>query len=483
MEEKQDFKEKTYRHLLAFLKEELSDINNKDCFSRFEIEIKDNLKDIDLIDFLYNQEAEVKTYWSSRSNNFEIAAIGFSDILRSSRSSYGSCGFAANTTLSRDLQSAYEKAISRLSSSKNIVRYYACISFNSSDDKTDIWDKFGKYYMIVPEFEFFKKDGKSFFAFNLFCNNKNREEGKEYIEGALKRFLKINTDFIKNTNKKQYLENFNAIKRTDIPDKNQWIKNIKSLISEFSIRKISKVVLARKTLIELDEKADSINIIKLLKNININTYNFCFKFDSEDSFLGCSPELLFSRRGKIISSDAIAGTCSYSKDSDTQNNFSPSLLNSIKDFEEYKFVYDSIKTSLEKISSSIKIIKNKEILQLSYLQHICSQFEAVINEGVDDFRAMCALHPTPAVAGYPKYESIKFINKYEPFPRGFYCGPVGWFTFDESEFAVAIRSSIINKNNIILFSGAGIVQKSDPSLEWDEIENKIDPFLRITNLL
>ena len=56
---------------------------------------------------------------------------------------------------------------------------------------------------------------------------------------------------------------------------------------------------------------------------------------------------------------------------------------------------------------------------------------------------------------------------------------MGWVGKDSASFAVAIRSGLIVKDRLHLFSGAGIVEGSQPRSEWDEIENKISNFLKV----
>ena len=75
--------------------------------------------------------------------------------------------------------------------------------------------------------------------------------------------------------------------------------------------------------------------------------------------------------------------------------------------------------------------------------------------------------PTPA---------LKLIKELEPFERGWYAAPVGWVGYDETEFAVAIRSGLIDRDRLLLFAGAGIVKGSRSVEEWAEIENKIRHF-------
>lgn len=79
---------------------------------------------------------------------------------------------------------------------------------------------------------------------------------------------------------------------------------------------------------------------------------------------------------------------------------------------------------------------------------------------------MSSLHPSPAVCGFPTEEAQLLIAETgtsisilfalvncsyfqtwcaEVFDRGMYAGPVGWFGGGESEFAVGIRSALVEK--------------------------------------
>ena len=103
-------------------------------------------------------------------------------------------------------------------------------------------------------------------------------------------------------------------------------------------------------------------------------------------------------------------------------------------------------------------------------------------EGVTDAALLQALHPTPAVGGYPRGEALEEIRNLEPFDRGWYAGPVGWIGPEASEFAVGLRSGLVRGRTLALFSGAGIVAGSVPDEEWAEIEQKISDFTRMFGL-
>jgi menaquinone-specific isochorismate synthase len=52
---------------------------------------------------------------------------------------------------------------------------------------------------------------------------------------------------------------------------------------------------------------------------------------------------------------------------------------------------------------------------------------------------------------------------------------------DRAEFAVAIRSALVDKDGAWAYAGAGIVAGSDPEAEWSETAHKLQAFLRAVN--
>nr|ACU24002.1 unknown [Glycine max] len=64
-----------------------------------------------------------------------------------------------------------------------------------------------------------------------------------------------------------------------------------------------------------------------------------------------------------------------------------------------------------------------------------------------------------------------------------YARPVGWFGGGESEFAVGIRSALVEKDlGAFIYAGTGIVEGSNPYLEWDELELKTSQFTKLLKL-
>jgi menaquinone-specific isochorismate synthase len=123
-------------------------------------------------------------------------------------------------------------------------------------------------------------------------------------------------------------------------------------------------------------------------------------------------------------------------------------------------------------------VGEQTIRKLATIQHLRTPIEARLDADEHVLSVVETLHPTPAVGGIPLEVALEAIRDFEPFDRGWYASPVGWFdATGDGEFAVAIRSAIGDGDSVTMFGGNGIVADSDPAEEWDEVLPKFRPVL------
>ena len=91
---------------------------------------------------------------------------------------------------------------------------------------------------------------------------------------------------------------------------------------------------------------------------------------------------------------------------------------------------------------------------------------------------VAALHPTPAVGGWPRDAALALIAELEHVDRGRYAGPVGWVdAAGNGAWAVGIRSVQLDGRSARLFAGVGVVADSDPLAELEETRAKVQALL------
>ncbi len=263
------------------------------------------------------------------------------------------------------------------------------------------------------------------------------------------------------------------------PSYDGWQSRIDEALSLIRSEVLEKIVLSRKTTLTFSGSLNPIALAERLKAATHDCFVFCFDTGEDLAFVGATPERLFLREGQLFKSEVIAGTRMRGENSIEDERLAIELLTSDKDQREHDIVRKSIRQKLHKFVDHLDVDSQASILRLAKKQHLLSNVQGTLKPGVDDGMLLKRLHPTPAVGGYPTENALPEIARIEPFNRGWYAAPVGWIGTDSAQFAVAIRSGLVEGDSLSLFSGAGIVRGSDPDQEWQEVENKIQDFIGV----
>lgn len=266
------------------------------------------------------------------------------------------------------------------------------------------------------------------------------------------------------------------IMRQDFPSYSNWKKNISHCLGLIKKKTLKKVVLARLTLFEFSSALNPYQILRKLPKSSDEISLFCFEFRKGLSFLGASPEILYRKSGRHITSSAVAGTRPRGKNPSEDKKLRLELLNSFKDLHEFQVVEDHISKRLSVLCETLTKHLSQTIVKTPSVQHITSTFEGKLKGNFSDRDIIKILQPTPAVCGHPKNRALDIIKEKEPFDRGWYSAPIGWISGDKAHFLVGIRSSLIKDSTLHLFAATGIVKGSIPTEEWTELEQKISQF-------
>ena len=343
---------------------------------------------------------------------------------------------------------------------KKNARVYILNSFNLKDSIKFHRKKIKSQTMIVPAFDFYTENGKKFCAVNYMNKKQFYQNFHIFKSKCIKPVRPASNKIIK----ERYYPNYDI-----------WVKIIKKVQTIFATSDVVKIVLARIWFLKFENNIHATNLFLEMIQDNKNLYSFYCQLSSNVVFMSFSPETLFLRTYRNIFCEAIAGTRPRGQSIIDDNLLYEDLNSARKDKEEHNIVERSIFNLLETIATNV-IISSREVLKLNYIQHIYSFFKATLNDDIDDLTLLETLHPTPAVGGYPMDIAKKWIKKLEVFDRGLYAAPIGYITKDKSEFAVAIRSALIDHKKIYVYSGAGIISSSDSQIEWKELNNKISIF-------
>ncbi len=263
-----------------------------------------------------------------------------------------------------------------------------------------------------------------------------------------------------------------------LPSPTTWASQIDRAKGHMEKQTYEKVVLSRLASLQFEKKLDPYSTFTRLLMHQEKGTAFCFSVASSISFLGVTPETLYKRVGADLNTVALAATTKRGRNESEDQALGLKMLNSNKEFHEFDTVRKGIYESLRTLSQNPEALSGKvSVLKTAHLQHLFAPIRRTLIEGVTDAMLMRALHPTPAICGWPKNKSLSAIFKTEQFDRGYFSAPLGFISPSQSQIHVAIRSGLIIGKSLHLFSGAGITKQSDPQKEWNELESKLLPFL------
>jgi isochorismate synthase len=233
---------------------------------------------------------------------------------------------------------------------------------------------------------------------------------------------------------------------------------------------LSKVVLAREVLAEADGPFDRAAILRRLHE----RFPGCFVFHV-DGFLGASPELLVRRQGALVRAQPMAGTAPRGGDPEADAELAASLLSSPTYRHEHQITIDMVYDTLLPWCSYLDYEAEPSIVAVANVQHLATFVEGRLSDPPPSvLELVAALHPTPAVSGWPRDAAVAWIEANEGFDRGRYAGAVGWVDgAGNGAWAVSIRCAEVHGPNARLFAGNGIVADSDPQTELAETEAKL----------
>jgi salicylate biosynthesis isochorismate synthase len=195
--------------------------------------------------------------------------------------------------------------------------------------------------------------------------------------------------------------------------------------------------------------------------------------------LGTPPETVATVRKGVFHATAVAGSIGRGATDPEREDLAARLLASAKDRAEHRIAVEDMVRRLAGMATSVWAAEEPHVLVLPAIQHLETEIRARLDEGTTVVDALAMLHPTPAVCGEPRDAALELLAREEPFERGWYAGPVGWFDVDgNGVFAPALRSAVLAENGWRLFAGAGIVAGSRPDAEWTETRIKLEPVLR-----
>jgi anthranilate synthase component 1 len=220
---------------------------------------------------------------------------------------------------------------------------------------------------------------------------------------------------------------------------------------------------------------DPLSFYRILRSKNPSPYLFLLEFD-DFAICGSSPEVMVRLTKGEILLRPIAGTRKRGKTPQRDHELELEMLNDPKECAEHLMLVDLGRNDVGRVAKvgTVKVPEMMRVEKYSHVMHMVSDVVAELEDDKDMFDLFAATFTAGTMTGAPKIKAMELIAKFEGLKRGFYSGSVGYFSFTgDMDSAIAIRTSMIKEDEVVLQAGAGVVADSVPELEELEVRNKL----------
>lgn len=227
---------------------------------------------------------------------------------------------------------------------------------------------------------------------------------------------------------------------------------------------VSKVVIARSKEVHCP-KFDPILIFQRLLRKYPEATAYVWFHPKVGLWMGATPELLLKTQEKHFYTMSLAGTQMFRKDA--------TPVWGEKELEEQKMVTEELVSKLAKTVNQC-VVSEVQTVRAGHLLHLKTDISGTLGIENKLSQLISALHPTPAVCGYPRNKAKAYILANENFDRSYYTGFFGELNL-HSQTSLYVNLRCFQKTNadsIKIYAGGGITSKSDAEKEWEETVSK-----------
>jgi isochorismate synthase len=269
-----------------------------------------------------------------------------------------------------------------------------------------------------------------------------------------------------------------SLEVTPVRNPAAWAAAVDSAAARLRSGEASKVVLAREVVARGDGVVSAGAVTRSLRSAYPSCFTYLITGSDGTAFAGASPELLIRRSGAQAYAQPMAGSVARGATESEDERLAEQLRGSRKDAAEHELVSRFVVEALRPFARSVAA-PPPEVVRFTNIQHLATAVRADLQEpAADVLELAAALHPTPAVGGWPREAADRIIDDLESMERGWYAGAVGWTDGrGDGEFAVALRCGLLWEDGARLYAGVGVMPDSDPARELEETDLKFKALL------
>ena len=219
---------------------------------------------------------------------------------------------------------------------------------------------------------------------------------------------------------------------------------------------------------------DPVLIYRAQRYINPSPYMFFMNF-KDRVIAGSSPETMVRLENGVATLRPIAGTRPRGANEQEDRRLADDLLNDEKERAEHVMLIDLGRNDLGRVAQAgtVQVTDTMVIERYSHVMHLVSNITCDLKDDSDAFDLFRATFPAGTLSGAPKIRAMEIIAELEHRARGVYGGAAGYISFTGNmDFAITIRTAVMEDGKLTVQAGAGIVHDSDPATELEECINK-----------
>lgn len=270
--------------------------------------------------------------------------------------------------------------------------------------------------------------------------------------------------------KKQYQSSHVQIKSETSPE--NYIKGVEKIKEHIVEGDVFQAVYSQP--FSCAANVDPILIYRAQRYINPSPYMFFMNF-KDIVIAGSSPETMVRLENDVATLRPIAGTRPRGKTEQEDRKLADELLNDEKEKAEHVMLIDLGRNDLGRVAEAgtVQVTDTMVIERYSHVMHLVSNITCDMKKEVDAYDLFKATFPAGTLSGAPKIRAMEIISELENTPRRVYGGAAGYISFTGNmDFAITIRTAVMENDKLTVQAGAGIVYDSDPKKELLECENK-----------
>ena len=243
-----------------------------------------------------------------------------------------------------------------------------------------------------------------------------------------------------------------------------------------------QVVLSQRLSVPFE--APPLDLYRSLRILNPSPYMFYLHL-GDHYVVGASPEILVRLEDDEVTVRPLAGTRPRGMNEAEDLTLEKSLLADPKELAEHLMLIDLGRNDIGRIAQtgSVEVTDKFSIERYSHVMHIVSNVIGKLNDGMSAVDVLRATFPAGTLSGAPKVRALEILQELEVVKRGIYSGAVGYLSWNGNmDTSIAIRTAVIQNQELHVQAGAGIVYDSDPDSEWAETMSKARAIFRAVTM-